>query len=781
MAFRKKKPMRVNTMYGADGRLRTAYFEGEAAAVAKKNVKAFNKELTKYEKAFADYASLDIESSKVNDLNTRYIFGKLGIAEKYVDYVPEDDISAGLGEEMTAIVGNKSARKLGIGAKIASKFQPFFEKQAEKHPRLRGLSDRITKAANNGRMPLTADSAAMMRIAFDKKYYNDCRHPGADKEALCEQYNAAVENLTKMAAYDGVESAELSAKFSEKLITQMQVDETLTDIYKGMADGSIRLADNKAVLNADGKKVTIGGKTLYERSTGFVSSEKDAKGNNKPLDAWDFEPREPQSIEEILSDYQAKLDKYAQTCTTEADFKRLLASDSFKNLERNAKAFAEADCPDEAAKFKYEFARTNIISCRNWALANDNKSPYARMIVPPPWDEHTAGNDFLKSYAVGDYYSVDEQTEIYNEAVTDVATKTDDELATDMADDYVAIVNEMSDTDKINARLNELEAENKALREQIFQMQASQVAIGTVKATLSEDKALTTSQEQGFVTEKESDTEIVETKTGLKEKVAHMADDMKNAVGKAVGTAVVAKEAVSNARAYGKQLIADIKAEYGNRSETILAADVHDKPIEIETTEQPKLMAAEAVVSDENVIEDNAVKTETPDLSGRIEKYGLDIDFTKIDFVEIEKACESYVGGYDENGHERFDNYDQSTNDILIYAASNGETLLIYDAENNDYDVPIGVAEAFDRITTYLDESATYGSDTAVYIKPLGEEKQQLDAVALRERVERENKTVSEVVDEIQAEETVSHQRFAESIGTVDATKTSVSAEPDYP
>lgn len=771
MAFRKKKPMRVNTMYGADGRLRTAYFEGEAAAVAKKNVKAFNKELTKYEKAFADYASLDIESSKVNDLNTRYIFGKLGIAEKYVDYVPEDDISAGLGEEMTAIVGNKSARKLGIGAKIASKFQPFFEKQAEKHPRLRGLSDRITKAANNGRMPLTADSAAMMRIAFDKKYYNDCRRPGADKEALREQYNAAVENLTKMAAYDGVESAELSAKFSEKLITQMQVDETLTDIYKGMADGSIRLADNKAVLNADGKKVTIGGKTLYERSTGFVSSEKDAKGNNKPLDAWDFEPREPQSIEEILSDYQAKLDKYAQTCTTEADFKRLLASDSFKNLERNAKAFAEADCPDEAAKFKYEFARTNIISCRNWALANDNKSPYARMIVPPPWDEHTAGNDFLKSYAVGDYYSVDEQTEIYNEAVTDVATKTDDELATDMADDYVAIVNEMSDTDKINARLNELEAENKALREQIFQMQASQVAIGTVKATLSEDKALTTSQEQDSVTEKESDTEVVETKTGLKEKVARVADDMKNAVGKAVGTAVVAKEAVSSARAYGKQLIADIKAEYGNRSETILAANTHDKSVGIETTEQPKLMAAEA---------------EASNLSCYIGKYDLTVDFNELDYIHV-KTVE---GGEDvDKATGEFIATDMIDRNLKFYAAPDGKQILMYDSLTAS-ETAMSLSEAADNIKHQMDISL-YDIYTDVYAKPKGREPQLLNAYDMLSTdlseceanmtEDRENKTVSEVVDEIQAEETVSRQRFAESVGKVDMTKTDVSAEPNYP
>lgn len=773
MAFHKKKTMRVNTMYGADGRLRTAYFEGDAAAVAKKNVKAFNKELSKYEKAFADYASLDIESSKVNDLNTRFIFDKLNIAEKYVEYIPEDDMSVGLGDELTAIAGSRSAKKLGVGAKLASKFQPFFERQAEKHPRLRGLSDRITKAANDGRMPLTADSAAMMRIAFDKKYYNDCRRPDADREELRRQYDAAVENLTKMAVYDGVEKSDLSAKFSEKLIAQMQVDETLTDIYSGMADGSIRLADDKAVLNANGEKVIIGGRTLYERSASFVSSEKDAKGRNKPLDAWDFEPREPQTIEEILSDYQTKLDKYAQACTTEADFKRLLASDSFRNLERNAKAFAEADCPDDAAKFKYEFARTNIISCRDWALAHDNKSPYARMVVPPTWDEHTEGHDFVTNYAIGDYYSVDEQTEIYSEAVMDVATKTDDELAVDMADEYVSVVDKMSDTDKIIERLNALEEENKALREQISQMQSSSnVTVveheSVDNKTLAPEHIPIESAKTEDVVVEASDVEIIDTTSDTKsnrstrEKIADAAVKASNIAGNVIGTAVMAKEAISTARSYGKKLIENIKSEYGGASGTILNAGDYSRPVEITAHEKPVLPAAETIVEAQNVAD---VVENKSDLSGRIEKYGLDIDFSKIDFVEIEKMC----------GESRM-------NDTMFYAAPDGSSVLMsknYDDASRDIqDVPVDIVKAFEEITMSLDES-TADPDTAVYIKPVGEEKRWVDAYAMKLRAIIET-TAAENTNEDVAKETVSRDRFSGDIGHVDIKDVDVSAEPEY-
>lgn len=462
--MRRKRTLQVNTMYGADGRLRTSYFEGDAANMAKKHVRSFEKELNKYEKDFATYASLDIETTKVHALNTKFIMGKLGVAEKYVDFIPEGDMAECLGDEMTAIAGNKKAQKLGIKAKIASKFQPFFERQAKKHPRLQALADRVTKAANGGRMPLTADSAAMMRIAFDKKYYNDCRKPGANIEELQCQHTAAIENLTKMARYDGVEKNELSAKFAEKLITQMQIDESLTDIYAGMATGNIRLADAKPVRDARGEIVRVGGKTLFDRSMGFVSAERDKNGNNLPLDAWNFDVREPQTVDEILYDYQTMFDKYANKCQTEGDLKRMLASNSFANLERNAKAFAEADCPDDADMFKYEFSRCNLASCKKWAIGHGYMKPYADINVPPPWTERAS--DFMKSYSTDDYYSVD-PTEIHDRAVEDITTRSDEQLKSVVADDCAMTALRL---EAMMSQLNRLEKENQELREKLSQM-----------------------------------------------------------------------------------------------------------------------------------------------------------------------------------------------------------------------------------------------------------------------------------------------------------------------
>lgn len=458
--------LRVNTMYGVDGRLRTSYFENEAAVVAARNVKAFHKELAKYEKDFAEYASLDIDESKLLSTNARFIFGKLDIADSYVEFVSDEDMVNAVGDETAALVSNKNSYKLGIGARLANKFRPFFEKQAEKHPRLQVLSDRMTQAANGGRMPLTADSAAVMRIAFDKKFYNDCRKPDVNINELREQHSKAIKNLTTMAMLDGVSKEELSNAFNQKLITQMRVDETLTDIYAGMANGDIRLADSEPFMGAENEAVRVANKTLYENPVGFVSAEKDENGVNKALDAWDFKPREPQSIEDIISDYQTKLDAYAHSCNNAKEFETMLCSDSYRNLERNAKVFAEADCPDDAAKFKHEFARCNLMVYKNWAINHGMADVYDKLRIPAPYDEYIKGNTFAENYST-DNYDI-ERNSVYKAAMEKQKVNlSKEEIAKNTAIECEGLSEELCDKDAYLERLAALEAENKLFKEVI--------------------------------------------------------------------------------------------------------------------------------------------------------------------------------------------------------------------------------------------------------------------------------------------------------------------------
>lgn len=397
-------------LYNSKGQLEMAYHDGVGIKTMNKQAKAMSKELKAYEKTFAQYASLDIDNEKMHEANDEYIRKKLGIVDKYIDYVPEGDAAEIMGDELTAIAGNKSAAKLrpSFSAKIASKFQPFFEKQAEKHPKLQGLSDRVTKAANDGRMPLTADSAAMMRIAYDKKFYNDCRRPGADIEALTELHKKAVNNLTEMAAIDGVSCESLSNSFSKKIREQMMYDETFTDLYAGMATGGIRIdVQREPVLNSKGKAITVSGKPLYKTSYNFVSPP-DENGKHQKLDPWNFEVREKASVDDVMANYTDIIGRYMMKCENEADLKKVLDSDSFKYLSESTKRMAAADCPNEAAKFEYEFGRTNRMACRSWAVAFCPSSKLVNLKVPDPWDEVT--NDKPSdTYSFNEYESIDDE------------------------------------------------------------------------------------------------------------------------------------------------------------------------------------------------------------------------------------------------------------------------------------------------------------------------------------------------------------------------------------
>ena len=138
-------------------------------------------------------------------------------------------------------------------------------------------------------------------------------------------------------------------------------------------------------------------------------------------------------------------------------------------------------------------------------------------------------------------------------------------------------------------------------------------------------------------------------------------------------------------------------------------------------------------------IPDETVQKFTPfedvELSGRIDKYDLDIDFTAIDHIEVEVSSEKYIGGMDENGHERLDNVDKVKSSVLFYAAPDISTLLVYDGEKEQFDEPISLSDTLNRITEYLDLSRN-SEDISVFIKPKEGERQYVDPVAIDKQKE---------------------------------------------
>ena len=106
-------------------------------------------------------------------------------------------------------------------------------------------------------------------------------------------------------------------------------------------------------------------------------------------------------------------------------------------------------------------------------------------------------------------------------------------------------------------------------------------------------------------------------------------------------------------------------------------------------------------------------------LSGRIEKYDLDIDFANLDYIEIEERSDVYLGGIDDNGHERKDNFRETVNHITSFSSPENDAVLFNDDSQEDYfDNPIDISEALERICKYIDMSAE-SADVSVYVKPI--------------------------------------------------------------
>lgn len=122
-------------------------------------------------------------------------------------------------------------------------------------------------------------------------------------------------------------------------------------------------------------------------------------------------------------------------------------------------------------------------------------------------------------------------------------------------------------------------------------------------------------------------------------------------------------------------------------------------------------------------------------LSGRIEKYDLNIDFANLDYIEIEERSDVYLGGIDDNGHERKDNFRETVNHITFFASPENDAVLFNDDSQEDYfDTPIDISEALERISRYIDRSAE-SADVSVYIKSIDGERKYIDPAEVRHDV----------------------------------------------
>lgn len=106
----------------------------------------------------------------------------------------------------------------------------------------------------------------------------------------------------------------------------------------------------------------------------------------------------------------------------------------------------------------------------------------------------------------------------------------------------------------------------------------------------------------------------------------------------------------------------------------------------------------------------------TDTFAGQINKYGVDIDFTKIHSVNVTVPSDIYVGGMDENGHEAKDNFRQEVDTISFQIDPDNGELCVCESEWGDCGRRISTWQALEKISDYLDTAAK-DSNVSLYVK----------------------------------------------------------------
>ncbi len=104
-------------------------------------------------------------------------------------------------------VENITGKKFSVFDKLLS---PDQETETEKaQEKIQELRDRVAACEKDGRIPFTPESAATQYLNFGVSAYNAMRQPGADQEAIRENYEESVRVLKEMAKEDGIDEARL--------------------------------------------------------------------------------------------------------------------------------------------------------------------------------------------------------------------------------------------------------------------------------------------------------------------------------------------------------------------------------------------------------------------------------------------------------------------------------------------------------------------------------------------------------------------------------------------
>lgn len=171
----------------------------------------------------------------------------------------EEAVWQAAGVMLAGYITNKEFRST-INKGALNIISPYVEKKsavAGPNSRWRKWEEQIARSQNDGRLPLTPKSAAMMQLGVDRKFYRELREPNANKGELYESYIKCCKDLRTMAERDGIDEAELT-KNVRTLVGQMKdIDPAVARMYNETAFDAVRKGPGQ-FDNVSGKKLWAG-------------------------------------------------------------------------------------------------------------------------------------------------------------------------------------------------------------------------------------------------------------------------------------------------------------------------------------------------------------------------------------------------------------------------------------------------------------------------------------------------------------------------------------------
>lgn len=216
---------------------------------------------------------------------------------------------------------------------------------------LQEKAQKYRQKANGGVMPITQEGAAMTYIGLAKSAYQDMREPGADVDAIYENFIKARDCLYEQAKYEGI-SPELVNKQVREVVGKLAENHPEMEVFEEMSKGEVELQNGKFMNTRDGEE--------------YVGA---------------FKPRKPKTIEEYKEIiHNAYADMYS-TCDNVKEINELNYEKTgfTKKMDRLRTQFCsdlgknQEDVTDLNVQFNKIYSSAAVVKLHDWAKNSEQR------------------------------------------------------------------------------------------------------------------------------------------------------------------------------------------------------------------------------------------------------------------------------------------------------------------------------------------------------------------------------------------------------------------------